>query len=183
MAATGHSAVILDDAVLTRGTGSFENNYQLRLTQSIQLRGLGLFEIRIVRDQTDFSLFQFTAIGIAELMALYTAPFGTEMNAAYVTSHTQLAGNGGPPYSGTATIPVGGSRYFSYWDGFFPPPTDTDNYGWILISNQAGVLSAQSGVTALSSGIIVGTTTQVPEASSLFLASLAGLGFFARRRR
>lgn len=178
--ATGHSTVISNDAVLR---GPIGNRYSLELTQSIQLRGFGLFQIIIQPSQTDPSLFEFNSVGIAELMALYVAPFGTEMNAAFVSTHTPLTGNTlTSPHPGSASIPENSSRYFAYWDGTVPPAVDTDNYGWILISNQAGVLSAESGATAVRSGIIVGTTTQIPEPSSLLLASLAGFGVFTGSR-
>lgn len=83
------------------------------------------------------------------------------------------------------TIPDGGSVLLGFWfdeDESFSM-TSTDDYGWVRVQNQGGVISSLgSAVAEDGPGIVAGTLTTIPEPS---LSVLGAFGFLAllRRRR
>ena len=67
------------------------------------------------------------------------------------------------------------------WEGGTPPFL-ANQYSWVKLTNNAGVIQMAGEATSIASGgIIVGTITEVPEPSSACL--IAGAILFAVRRR
>ena len=172
------AAVILNDAVIQNHLGIDG----LFLTASIP-PGRGLFAIEIV-DQGAGN-FQFNFAGIAEEYALFSASPGTTLDPSFVSLNSPLVSNNGiDPGSAVVNFFPGQSIYFGYWDDrtFGGHPDVGDNYGWARLTRTVLGLEVSESVTAIGDGIIVGTTTQVPEPSRGLLISL-GIGVIMLRRR
>ena len=118
---------------------------------------------------------------------------GDEFTAAYSGSHDFLASNmfgshlHDPPYGiGTMfDVPLGGSIYIGFHvpNPLAQPEPFGDQFAWARISNVAGTLQLTAEATSINGGgIIVGTTTEIPEPSAPLLAGAASLIFLRRRR-
>lgn len=122
--------------------------------------------------------------------AFYAVDALTVFDVNYAQTHTPFSGNtGGGP--GTLATPFNVPFYLGYYvQSGNPSPTinanSNDGYGWAeLIRNANGLSLLDSALQFPSGGIIVGTTTAVPEpACQYFLAlgALMSLGFGLRRK-
>ena len=96
------------------------------------------------------------------------------------------------PHLQTFSVPDGGSILLGFWEdadesvwtsNFTLFHTSGDNYGWVRVQNQGGILSAvNSAVAEDGPGILAGTLTPVPEPSIATLG-LSGLLVALRRKR
>ena len=181
--------VIANDAAILPLFGSGQ---YLQLTNSInpsQGRS-GLFAIQI--SSGGGSQFTFSYAGIAEEYALYSVTPGTVIDPSFASLTSPLVSNNGvDPGSSVQTFLLGQSTYFGYWDdrqfsgsdpGIQSTPDIYDDFGWVEITRTASGLEVASSATALGSGIIAGTITQVPEPSVSVLV-LLGLGLSLGWRR
>jgi hypothetical protein len=171
------AAVILDDAVIVPLFGS--GNY-LTLSKSIPL-GQGFFAIGIAN--TSPSEFLFSYAGIAEYSKLFEVASGTRFDPAFVLQNGPIVSNDNNPGSNTQTFALNQSKYFAYWDDRLNgnAPDINDNYGWVLLTRSDSGLVASSGATAIGGGIIVGTTTQVPEPAAITIMAFGALWISMRR--
>ncbi len=181
------STVIFNDAAIRQGTqsGTF-----LTLTNSInpsEGRG-GLFAIGI--SSVGGGQFMLTSWGIAEVYSLFAITAGTVIDSSFVASNTALVSNNGiSPGSSVQLFLFGQPRLFGYWDdrplGGNGTPDINDNYGWVSITGTSLTgLEVSASATAIGGGIIAGTTTPVPEPSSvILLVTGAGLLFLRRIKR
>ena len=176
------ATVIVNDAALGIAF-PFPGDYRLALTQSIP-SGQGAFFVTF--DNLGGGNFGFNShdiYSIAEENRLYLAPIGTRFDAQYANSHAPFFTNAAPA-NWTVSIPLNTDLAIAYWDNqsfAAPTPTSGNHYGWVLLHNAPTGLVATSGATALSDGIIVGTTTQVPEPSTAALV-FVGIASMALRR-
>lgn len=176
----GNAVVIVNDAVIVQSSFNSADK-RLALTQSIP-DGQGLFAIEIATFTS--SLFNFSYFGIAEEYGLFLVTVGTVFDPAYAIANDPIVSNNGiDPGSSAQQFTLNQSKYFGYWDDRLNGnvPDSTDNYGWVRITRTASGLVASSGATAIGGGIIVGTTTQVPEPASAVLL-LGGSVLLALRR-
>jgi hypothetical protein len=69
--------------------------------------------------------------------------------------------------------------YFAYWSDVYGSapdiPDNTDDYGWVTLTHTGSELFISDSVTALGGGIVVGTTTQLPEPYTLMLLGVGSL--------
>ena len=175
-----NATVIVGDVAVTPFTPP--PRQLLRLVLSIP-QGQGEFALFL--DPLNASQVQFSYAGIAEIYSLYTASAGTAVDTAFAIATVPLVTNAvAGPTSAVLPFTIGQSVYFAYWDdrNFNGVPNSTDNFGWVLLTRTAGGLMASSSATAIGSGIIVGTTTQIPEPAPVALMSLcAGLAVFLHK--
>ncbi len=132
--------------------------------------------------------FSFQYYGVAEVFALYAVTSGTVIDPAFAASTPPLVSNNGVgPASSVQTFPLGQPRLFGYWDARFPSPSNKtpdidDHYGWVwLAPSSLTELRVSASATVIGGGIIAGTTTPVPEPSSVILL-MAGAGLLLWRR-
>ena len=169
-----YAAVVVSDAALIDDPFSSTKKL-LTLTQSIP-PGKGLFAIEI--EARNAIQYTFRYAGIAEEYALFDVSGNEEITSAFANARTPLVSNNGvDPGSASVRFSPNQSRYFGFWDdrNVDNNPDPGDNFGWVLLRQTGSSLSLDSSATAIGSGIIVGTTTQVPEPSS---ALLLGAGAF-----
>lgn len=179
--AVSAQGVIPNDAAILPLFGSGQ---YLILTNSIDpSQGrYGLFAIQITSNSP--SQYTFSAYGIAEEYALYGVSPGVAIDPAFAAATTPLVSNNGvDPGGSVQTFSFGQSRYYAYWDDRYYDSgiaqrirDSTDNYGWVQITRTVSGLRVSSSATALGSGIIAGTLTQIPEPSAGLLLFL-GLAF------
>ena len=122
--------------------------------------------------------------------AFYPVGNLTVFDVNYAQSQQPFSGNAG---SGTGTLqtPLDTPFYLGYYvQNGLPSSTinakDTDGYGWAeLVRGTNGLNLVDSALQNPSGGIIVGTTTAVPEPSTWALLSFGsvGAGVVALRRR
>ena len=189
----GFSQVFEDDAVLFDNRNnpdfdpSFEAEYTLRLSQSPLLPefdGNGNFSFGIGNLGGD--QFGFGANGIAEPIALYVVEPGDLVDATFVQNTETLAANFGDINPSSLPLAVGESVFLGYWDGL---PGFGGNFGWLELSRSdrsagsLGDLEILGGATAIGSGIIVGTTTAVPEPTTTMPLGLLAIAGLIHRRR
>jgi hypothetical protein len=180
---SSHAAavVIVNDAAITPNPFNPADQL-LTLTQSIPA-GQGMFAIDIA--PLGSNQFRFSYAAIAEEYGLFAVTNGAVFDPAFALSHTPLVANDptGPGGSVQLFAP-NQSIYFGYWDdrNFNGSPDGNDNYGWVLITRGVAGLEASSSATAIGGGIIVGTTTQVPEPATIVLVPL-GIALLLRFRR
>ncbi len=159
------ASVILDDAILT--SDDFFFDYVISLSQSPDD---GLFAIGI--DELGADRIEFSYLGIAEEFALFQAFQGLELTPDYIDMTTPFISNNGiDPGSGSIELSLGQGALFGYWDELntTQQPTSPGNFGWFNLTRTAAGLVISDGATAVGSGIIVGTTTPIPEPSPLGL--------------
>ena len=172
--------VLVGDATL--GSGGIYGDYELTLASSQYAFFVGF-------DFTGGDLYSFSTSGnsysIAEGLRLFQAPYGTELTPTYAASTTPLFDN-----SSTAdwqiSIPLDTSIYLAYWDDRATldyTPTANDGYGWIQLTHTASGLEGSASATAIGSGIIVGTTTAIPEPSTIALCIIGSLALFRRSKK
>lgn len=170
------AAVIVDDAALIDSPFSSPNKL-LTLTQSIP-PGEGLFSIEVEAIST--SQYNFNYAGIAEEYALFFANSGEEFTPTVALTDTPLVSNNGvDPGTTLVTFSPGQTRFFAYWDdrNFDSIPDVSDIYGWVTLQRSGSVLNVGASATAQGGGIVVGTTTQIPEPSAATLVCLGTLAF------
>ena len=175
--------IIQNDAVLSPSQDPFFGDYDLFLSQSIP-DGLGLFLYNIT--ELSNSQFRFDFSSIAELNALYQVTPGQIVSAGFANSTTPFVTNSNNPGTGVLSLAVGESVFLGYWDDrtFESLPDSDDNYGWFELSNTGAGLELLGGATVIGfEGIIVGTTTAVPEPSSATLVLGMISATMLRRRR
>ena len=80
------------------------------------------------------------------------------------------------------SIPLGDSIFLGLEFNPVAPP-EFRIYGWVELENDSGVVSAVDSATAYMPGIIVGTTTAIPEPSSSVLIGFAAITLLNVRRR
>jgi hypothetical protein len=176
----------VNDAALNSPAYFGNGDYSLRLTQSTA--GFGLVYVSfngVGADTFQFLTSQGNSYSIAEEFRLFLAPPLTRFDAQYVNSHAPFFTNAAPAFW-SLSIPLNSSLYVAYWDDRAPVPSPADandNYGWVRLTNTASGLIADSGTTAIGGGIIVGTTTQVPEPSSTLLGVIGFVCVGLRRIR
>lgn len=182
-AANVGATVISDDAAL--GPGAPFGEYQLSLTASIPPGEGALF---ITFDSAGGNLFGFSTsantYAIAERFTLYELTYGAAFTPDYVAGATPLFDNTGPA-NWQIAIPLYASIYLAIWDDretFDNAPTANDSYGWIQLTHTASGLAGSASATALGGGIVVGTTSQIPEPATAALLALGAL-VLARVRR
>ena len=171
--------VIVNDAVV--GPSDYASSrVSLTLSKSIP-SGQGLFAIDI-ENVTD-SQFLFSSIAIAEYFKLFTVVSGTRLDTEFVLRNSPIVSNDDNPGSSLQAFALNESRYFGYWDDRFNVDIadSGDNFGWVLLTRTSSGLVASSSATAIGGGIIVGTTTQVPEPGSIMLIAF-GILFVSMRR-
>jgi hypothetical protein len=174
------ATVIIDDAAVSPFAPA--PRQILRLTQSIP-QGQGEFAIFL--DPLNSSQVRFTYAGIAEVYALYATSVGTAFDPAFALSTVPLVTNSPTgPATNVELFNVGQSAFFAYWDdrNFNASPDSNDNYGWVQLTRTASGLVATSSATAIGSGIIVGTVSQIPEPASAALIALAAAFMLCRHR-
>ncbi len=118
-------------------------------------------------------------VGIGE--EWYSVTNGTVLSPATQSSLTPFANNlTAPFYPGQIQLSLGQDFYLGFW--LQEPPNN--EYGWAHLeytANGLGLLGNE--IEDTGSGIIVGTTTVVPEPSALYLAVLAILPLLACSKR
>jgi len=178
LAAPANAAVIENDMALIPSALKTGNKALVLTHQSKppSQGGGGLFYIDV--ESIDSTHFRLSAPGSAETYALYY-PIAqlAVFDPTYVRTFTPFVSNN-PKYAGTRDVVLGplSTTYFAYWDqGLLGPgnPDFPESYGWVALRNGAAGLEIASSATALGGGIVVGTTTQVPEPSPALLAPLA----------
>ncbi len=179
---TALGTVISNDATIIPdilGAAS-PNSQVLTLSQSIPT-GQGLFAIEIAPVTSED--YRFSYLGIAELYRLFTVAPGLQLDSSFVVANTPVVTNTNAPGSYVQRFALNESIYFGYWDDRNNGQVDnSDLYGWVLITRNDSGLVATSGATALGGGIIVGTTTQIPEPSAGMLLLALAVGGLRRRR-
>ena len=174
------SAVVIEnDAVIGPLFGSGQ---YLTLSKSVPNQQ-GLFAIRIA--PLSSSQFVFSYAGIAEEYGLFSVVPGMNFDPAFVLLNDPIVSNNGiDPGSSTQVFALNQSKYFGYWDDRLngQTPDANDNYGWVRITRTASGLEASASATAIGGGIVVGTTTQIPEPASSVLISFGVFMLVVRRR-
>lgn len=178
--------IIVNDATITN-LGPYD--YCFTLTQSVSPGG-GLFAVSITNQGSGTYELQYA--GIAEEYALFTATSGEMFTPSFVQTNTPfVSNNGNDPGSGVLTFDLDESKYLAYWDdrtfgsneSGYRIPNASDNYGWAILYWDGIELSVTESATALGGGIIVGTTTQIPEPSTCWIAVIGGLVLFGYHKR
>ncbi len=181
------ATIFINDAVMGPDPVYFDDPSWTAITlQSISgTPGAGLFFIQI--QTLSPTLFSLNCGGIAEAYSLYATTVGSSFDATAAASTTPIISNVSQ-FTDYLTLPLNQSKYFAYWnENLAAPiasfPTPADNYGWLEVTNTANGLVLNSSVTAQGGGIVVGTTTQVPEPASAMLMLLGAAGIAIRRGR
>jgi hypothetical protein len=180
------AAVVTNDAVLKKPGFGALGDYGLELTISptaylIAFNDIGNYE------------FQVTSWGIAGENHIYLAPIGTRLDPAYASQAIPFFNNAAPT-SAVFSVPFNTKLTMSYWLDVthappynFDVPDNYDSYGWVEFYNNGNGLIVTKSATAHGGGIIVGTTTQVPEptsgSSAMGFAAAAVLHRIRRNRR
>lgn len=164
-------ATVLEDDVSIKPWGSGQT---LVLSKSFTGQaGEGLFALDIAK--VGASTYELDIVGIAELYGFYEVTPGQVFDASFRQATQPLVSNWGTGGQALVSFAPNETKYLAYWDaGFAARP---ELYGWVaLVRGPDGLLAADS-VTALGSGIIVGTTTAVPEPANalLFLCGVAAM--------
>lgn len=179
--AAANAVVIVDDASIIDEFFGFDDQ-TLTLTKS-QMGG-GLFAISIATQAEGQFLFEVQ--GIAEEYALFQVPKLSLFTPSFVNSTFPFISNDGFAGSGVLELNFGETAYLAYWDDrgpFDSIPNTSDNFGWVEVTPRlSSGLEVVSGATAIGSGIIVGTTTPIPE-PSICLLLLGSLLIVGRRTR
>lgn len=114
----------------------------------------------------------------------YILPFGTPISQITPPTEPALVTNLVPaPASATQfNIPLGESIFLGF-EFNSELPSESRVYGWVELENFGGVVLAIDSATAFDlPGIIVGTTTPIPEPSSSLYLGITSLALFRRRR-
>lgn len=133
-------------------------------------------------DSDTFAVADFT---IGAPFSVFLVSESASFTPAYVAGNPVLASNIASTGIGNQfDVLVGESIFLGfYMDALLPSgPTVGDEFAWIEITNTGTGLSSLGSATALATGgIIVGTTTSIPEPKVVF-SLLGGFAFFRRRR-
>ena len=110
--------------------------------------------------------------------AWYPVSNASVFDTIYVQSHGSFAdnyGQGSGVIQTTLNVPFFMGYYVQNSFGTtFPNPTANDGYGWArLVRRSTGMVLLDSALQNPSGGIIVGTTTTVPEPSTVSLLALS----------
>lgn len=110
-----------------------------------------------------------SSVGIGQRW--FSVTNGTVFNSAALSTETPFANNLSPPFNpGQIQLSVGTNFYLAFvqLEGF------TNQYGWVQLQYTGSSLTLLGNAIENSgSGIIVGTTTVVPEPSALMLTGLS----------
>ena len=122
-----------------------------------------------------------STIGIGQRW--FSVTNGTVFNAAALSTEIPFANNLSPPFNpGQIQLSVGTNFYLAFWQQEFP-----NGYGWANLRYTAsGLTLVGNAIENSGSGIIVGTTTVVPEPSVFTLTALSSvflLAFFRSQRQ
>ena len=176
-----HAEILVGDAVLVPG-GIISGDYGITLASS-------QYAFSVDFDFSGGDLYSFStsenSYSIAEGLRLFQAPYGTELTPTYAASTTPLFDNSSPA-DWQISIPLDTSVYLAYWDDrdtLDYTPTANDGYGWIQLTHTASGLEGSASATALGSGIIVGTTTAIPEPSTMTLCIIGCLALLRRSKK
>jgi hypothetical protein len=119
---------------------------------------------------------QFVALGGP--IKVFVVSEGTEFTADYLATHTSIFESSPAPI----TIGFGQSLYLAIYTPQFMGNPD-EQFSWVRIRNNLSSIGLAEEATSVGGGgIIVGTTTEIPEPGTMLL----GTGFMAivfRRRR
>ena len=180
-ATVGNAQTVIQNAVFISGGGGLGE-------YAVDLPGSGnpvFFLAELPGDQ-----FSSPAFGIAERFDVFQVVPGEIVSPTFVNATTPLFTNTAAR-SGVLNLAVGDSTFLGYYvDADFylgtnnniPEPGDT--FGWFELSNTVTGLEILGGAAALGfEGIIVGTTTAVPEPGSATLVLGLVSATILRRRR
>ena len=139
----------------------------------------------LVLSTVDADTFGIAGFTLGSPFSAYLVADGATFTPAYASGNTPLASNIDSSGIGNQfDILVGQSVFLAFYTEELLPdgPSFGDQYAWIEISNTGSGLTSLGDATALDTGgIIVGTTTSVPEPG--FALIVLGLCGFYRRRR
>lgn len=176
-----HADVITGDVDILYDYGEYD---LLLLSKSIPA-GDGAFAIAIFDQGSGAHKFEYWSI--AEEIAFYDSSYGTEFTPLLASQLTPLVSNTGEgPNSSIINFTFGQSKYFSYWDARSPfgtSPNSDDNFGWVELKWTGSNLEVLGSATAIDGGIIVGTTTQIPEPSTMVLLGGGSLAIYLFRSK
>ncbi len=177
---TAKAEVIQNDVVMHSPSQDQSSDQWLTFQSMLSSSGEGFFAFGL--KQTSPGSFAIFSRGIAERYGLYEAAPGDVLDAAFVASHTPIVANFGNRPPVTLTFQQGETKLFAFWDAGFGPRAET--YGWVNLTWTGSGLSVSSSARAVGSGIIVATTTPVPEPASALLFLLGGaMCLIVRQRR
>lgn len=129
----------------------------------------------------DSDTFEFQNTLAASGFQAFQVPFESLLGPANIPTSVLVANNFNEPVS-NFDIPDGGSIFLAHIIASDAPP-EFRAYGWIELENNGGVLTSGGSAIAMRGlGIIVGTTTTIPEPSSTALSMFLLLPFFKRKR-
>jgi hypothetical protein len=110
-------------------------------------------------------------VGIGERW--FSANYGDVFDTAALSTATPFANNLAAPFTpGQIQLSVGQDFYLAFWLQSSPPPYA---FGWahLKLTSTTTLTLLGNAIEDSGSGIIVGTTTVVPEPSSFYLAAMA----------
>lgn len=175
-----HADVITDDMDIIDDYADYD---LLHLSKSVPA-GEGAFAIAIY--DRGSGAYDFDYWSIAEEIAFYESSYGTAFVPALAAQLTPLVSNNGTdPGSSTLNFLPNQSRYFSYWDkrSAADSPNSDDHFGWVEMRWTGSDLEVLASATASEGGIVVGTTTQIPEPSTMALLGGGGLAIYLFRSK
>ena len=130
--------------------------------------------------------FTVTDVSLGIGFRVFVLSAGDQFTAQYVNTHPFLATNNMPAGMGnTFNVPIAGSTYLGF---HVPDPNGTlgvegERFSWVRITNSGTLQVAAEATSIGAGGIIVGTTTEVPEpATGMLMAGVAVLLVLCRRR-
>ena len=171
------SAAITTGLITFSDTGLFgeADTWSITPSRSISMTAWDFIAI----DSDTFSL---NNIFAADPIRAYEVPYLSRFGINDIPTTGLIASNLNEPVV-NFDIPTGESIFIAL-DLSPDSPIESRNFAWIEIENNGGVLSSPNNAitTMAEPGLIIGTTTAIPEPSTTFLSFLL-LPFLLRRSR